>query len=134
MNTKVKNWHIVSIYDKDELVGRVLWGICTQDKTSRFSVGDYVCTSKIVEIFPKNSVVKTFSGSTYLVEGGGKKSEIQLQEFERLRSGLSPDEISFLTEKQKMELVKLRFSDLKEGDLVDADTFFKDLDSGKYDF
>ena len=69
-----------------------------------------------------------------MVEGGGKKSEIQLQEFERLRSGLSPDEISFLTEKQKMELVKLRFSDLKEGDLVDADTFFKDLDSGKYDF
>ncbi|WP_233081185.1 hypothetical protein [Rheinheimera soli] len=96
MNTKVKDWHIVSIYDNDLLVGRVLWGICTQDMTSRFSVGDYVCTSKIVEILPKDNLVKTCSGSTYLAEGDGKKSEIQVQDFELLRGGLSPDEINFL--------------------------------------
>ncbi len=134
MNTKVKDWHIVSIYDKDQLVGRVLWGICTRDMTRRFSVGDYVCTSRIIEIIPKENLVRTFSGNTYLVDGDGQKSQIQVLDFELLRGGLSPDEISFLTEKQKMELVKLRFSDLKEDDLVDADTFFEDLDSGKYDF
>ena len=39
-----------------------------------------------------------------------------------------------IIEEQKMELVKLRFSDLNEDDLVDGDTFFEDLDSGKYDF
>jgi hypothetical protein len=134
MNTKVKDWHIVSIYDKDRLLGRVLWGICTEDKTSRFSVGDYVCTSRIIEITPKENLVKTFSGNSYFVEGDGQKSQIQVQDFELLRGGLSPDEISFITEEQKMELVKLRFSDLGEDDLVDADTFFEDLDAGKYDF
>lgn len=133
MNTKVKDWHVVSIYDRDQLVGRVLWGICMEDKTSRFSAGDYICTSRIVEILPNDNLVKTCSGSTYLVEGDGKMSEIQVQDFEMLRGGLSPDEISFITEEQKMELVKPRFSDLDEDDLVDADTFFEDLDSGRYD-
>lgn len=96
MSTSVRNWHIVSIFDKDELVGRVLWGICTHDLTRRFAAGDYVCTSNIVEIRPKEYTVKTFSGNIYLVEGDGKKTEIQIQDFELVRSGISPDEISFL--------------------------------------
>lgn len=33
----------------------------------------------------------------------------------------------------KMELVKARFSDIDEDDLVDGDTFFQELESGKYD-
>jgi hypothetical protein len=33
----------------------------------------------------------------------------------------------------KMELVKSRFSNINEGDLVDGETFFDELDSGKYD-
>lgn len=36
-------------------------------------------------------------------------------------------------EELKMELVKLRFSNIDEDDLVDGDTFFEDLESGKYD-
>lgn len=40
---------------------------------------------------------------------------------------------SQLTEEQKMALVKARFSDIDDNDLVDGDTFFKDLDSGMYD-
>ena len=39
---------------------------------------------------------------------------------------------SQLTEEQKMALVKARFSDIDDNDLVDGDTFFKDLDSGMY--
>ncbi len=96
MSTTVRNWHIVSIFNKDELVGRVLWGICSHDLTCRFAVGDYVCTSNIVEILPNEYLVKTSSGNRYLVEGDGQKSEIQIQDFELVRRGLSPDEISFL--------------------------------------
>lgn len=40
---------------------------------------------------------------------------------------------SQLTEEQKVELVKARFSDIDESELVDGDTFFKELDSGIYD-
>jgi len=36
-------------------------------------------------------------------------------------------------EELKMELVKLRFSNVDEVDLVAGDTFFEDLESGKYD-
>ncbi|WP_283130120.1 type II toxin-antitoxin system Phd/YefM family antitoxin [Enterovibrio norvegicus] len=36
-------------------------------------------------------------------------------------------------EELKMELVKLRFSNIDEDDLVDGDTFFEELESGKYD-
>ncbi|MCG3743619.1 type II toxin-antitoxin system Phd/YefM family antitoxin [Vibrio cincinnatiensis] len=36
-------------------------------------------------------------------------------------------------EELKMELVKLRFSNLDEEDLVEGDAFFDDLESGKYD-
>ena len=33
----------------------------------------------------------------------------------------------------KMELVKSRFENIDESDLVDGKTFFEELDSGKYD-
>jgi prevent-host-death family protein len=36
-------------------------------------------------------------------------------------------------EELKMELVKLRFSNIDDDDLVDGDTFFEELESGKYD-
>lgn len=36
-------------------------------------------------------------------------------------------------EELKMELVKLRFANIDEDDLVDGDTFFEELESGKYD-
>lgn len=45
---------------------------------------------------------------------------------------MSSQESQF-TEEQKMALVKARFSDIDDNDLIDGDTFFKDLDSGMYD-
>ncbi len=45
MNTIVKDWQIVSVLDKGDLVGDVLWGICVDDSTYRFFKGDYICTS-----------------------------------------------------------------------------------------
>ncbi|WP_316675328.1 hypothetical protein [uncultured Tolumonas sp.] len=62
----------------------------------------------------------------------------QSESFENLKKENSiPVVMSYqesqLTEEQKMALVKARFSDIDDNDLVDGDTFFKDLDSGMYD-
>ena len=45
---------------------------------------------------------------------------------------ISSEEYSKI-EELKMELVKSRFSNIDEDDLVDGETFFDELDSGKYD-
>ncbi len=51
MNTVLKDWHIVSILENGELVGKVLWGICVEDETLRFNAGDYVCKRPAVTSF-----------------------------------------------------------------------------------
>ena len=28
MNTTVKDWYIVSVFDDEELIGKILWGTC----------------------------------------------------------------------------------------------------------
>lgn len=94
MNTVLKDWHIVSILENGELVGKVLWGICVEDETVRFDVGDYVCSSKIVEIISADKLIKTVKGSVYLLEGNGTKAEVNVEDFELLRQGYSPDEIN----------------------------------------
>jgi hypothetical protein len=94
MNTVLKDWHIVSILENGELVGKVLWGICAEDETFRFDAGDYVCSSKIVEIIPTDKLVKTVKGSAYLLEGDGTTAEVNVEDFELLRQGYSPDEIN----------------------------------------
>lgn len=38
-----------------------------------------------------------------------------------------------LSEDEKMALVKSRFEDIDEDDLVDGKVFMEELDSGKYD-
>ncbi len=93
MNTVLKDWHIVSILENGELVGKVLWGICVEDETFRFDVGDYVCTSRIIDINPTEKLVKTSKGSSYLLEGDGTTAEVNVEDFELLRQGYSPDEI-----------------------------------------
>jgi hypothetical protein len=93
MNTVIKSWHIVSIFEKNDLIGKVLWGICVEDETFRFDAGDYVCSSKIVEIIPDEKLVKTIKGSAYLLEGDGTTTEVNVEDFELLRQGFSPDEI-----------------------------------------
>lgn len=93
MNTVLKDWHIVSILENGELVGKVLWGICVEDETFRFDAGDYVCSSKIVEIIPAAKLVKTIKGSAYLLEGDGTKTDVNFEDFELLRKGFSPADI-----------------------------------------
>ena len=93
MKSVLKDWHIVSILENGKLVGKVLWGICVEDETFRFDAGDYVCSSKIVEIIPTDKLVKTIKGSVYLLEGDGTTAEVNVEDFELLRQGYSPDEI-----------------------------------------
>ena len=96
MNTIVKNWHIVSVFGGDALIGKVLWGICVDDMTYRFATDDYISTSKIVEILPQNQLIKTASGNLYQVLGEGQKTHMQLKDFELLRIGFSPEQIQAL--------------------------------------
>ncbi|WP_298150337.1 hypothetical protein [Flavobacterium sp.] len=93
MNIVLKDWYIVSILENGELVGKVLWGICVEDETFRFDAGDYVCSSKIVEIIPDDKLVITIKGSAYLLEGDGTTTDVNVEDFELLRQGYSPDEI-----------------------------------------
>ena len=96
MNTIVRDWHIVSVFDGEELIGKVLWGICVDDMTNRFVTDDYISTSKIVEISPQNQLIKTVSGSLYQVISEGQKAQVQLKDFQLLRHGFSPEQITQL--------------------------------------
>ncbi|MEH8019557.1 hypothetical protein MN202_20165 [Rheinheimera muenzenbergensis] len=93
MSTVVTSWYIVSIIDNGEVLGKVLWGICVDDSTCRFDAGDYICTSRIVTIIPSERLIKTHSGSSYQVCGDGTKADIQVEDFELLRQGFSPEQI-----------------------------------------
>ncbi|WP_392353782.1 hypothetical protein [Pseudoalteromonas sp. PB2-1] len=44
MKTTVKDWYIVSVFDDEELIGKILWGTCEEDETYRFSPGSYIST------------------------------------------------------------------------------------------
>ena len=96
MDTIVCDWQIVTVKDNGHNIGQVLWGICVEDKSFRFGNGDYICTSKLVEIKPKENLIKTASGSTYIVVGDGKKATIELCDFELLRNGFNPQQIKTL--------------------------------------
>jgi len=96
MNTIVKDWHIVSVFDDEEFIGKVLWGICVDDMTYRFATDDYISTSKIVKISYHNQLIKTASGNLYQVIGEGQIAQVQLKDFELLRHGFSPEQITQL--------------------------------------
>ncbi|ETJ46810.1 hypothetical protein [Pseudoalteromonas agarivorans] len=96
MKTIVKDWRIVSIFDGEEMIGKILWGNCVDDMTYRFATNSYISTSSIVKISPNNQLIKTASGSLYQVIGEGKKAEVQMKDFELLRHGFSPEQITQL--------------------------------------
>lgn len=96
MKTIVEDWRIVSIFDSEEMIGKILWGIFVEDMTYRFATNDYISTSSIVKISPNNQLIKTASGSLYQVIGEGKKAEVQMKDFELLRHGFLPEQITQL--------------------------------------
>jgi hypothetical protein len=98
MNTIVSDWQIVSVMDKDEHIGDVLWATCVEDTTCRFFKGDYICTSRLIERLSNSQLIRTHSGSLYQTLGDGKHSVIQLRDFELLRNGFSPEQIKTLND------------------------------------
>jgi len=96
MNTTVKDWYIVAVMDGEQLVGQVLHGTVADDQTFRFYEGDYVTTSRIVSMDVKAQRVITASNSYYALKGSGKRAIINLDDFELLRHGFSPEQIKAL--------------------------------------
>jgi len=91
MNTVVKDWSIVDVKDSDGLIGTILWGIVVDDSSCRYLTNDYVCTSKIINIY--HQVITTHSGSIYQVIGSGRHLTIDYDDFELLRHGFSPNQV-----------------------------------------
>lgn len=98
MSTKISDWHIVSVFDGSQQIGKILWGICAEH-TNKFQAGDYICTSRILSITPEARTIETYSGSTYQLIGSGSESDILIENFELLRQGFNPNEIKELSTK-----------------------------------
>jgi hypothetical protein len=86
MNTVIHDWFIVSVFDADFLMGKVLWGYVIDDSICRFLKGDFVCTSDIIRINSSNQLITTRSGNIYQIIEKGRRSKIYYEEFELLRS------------------------------------------------
>lgn len=102
MNTVVKNWQIVTVFNKNEELGNVLFGTVVSDSTYRYVENDYVCSSAITHFNTNTNIIKTKTGSIYQLLGEGIGSEVQFNDFEKLRSGLSPQEINFIHERDNV--------------------------------
>ncbi len=96
MNTTVKSWYIVTVLDGEKLVGEVLYGTIKEDATIRFYEGDYVTTSRIVSIDVKTQQIITASNSCYALKGRGKRAISDIDDFELLRHGFSPEQFQTL--------------------------------------
>lgn len=98
MATIIKNWHLVEIYNskiitsESEIVMNVVWGIVVSDSKNRFVEGDFVCTSRIVQLGEDNHMT-TKSGTLYIGTGTGKVSRLNIEDLQKLRQGFSPEEI-----------------------------------------
>lgn len=96
MNTVLRDWFFVSIFEAENFVGNVLWGYVVDDSTCRFLKDDFVCTSNIVHINKSNQLITTNSGSLYQIIEKGLRSKIYYEEFELLRNGFSPPQVEAL--------------------------------------
>ncbi len=98
--TTVYNWIIVSVYDRydqqdhNTFVGKVLYGFVLDDQTYRFAPNDYVTSSRIEKCDLKRGIIETHSGSVYVLHGTGTDAAIDFRDFELLRMGYSPQQIS----------------------------------------
>ena len=98
MSTVIENWYLVEIYDCKIIdenathLMNIVWGIVVTDSKNRFKAGDFVCTSRIVELRDENCMI-TKSGTEYVGNGVGKVSRLNVEDLQKLRQGFSPDEI-----------------------------------------
>jgi hypothetical protein len=96
MNTVIRDWFLVSVFDASDLIGNVIWGYVVDDSSFRYLKDDFVCTSNIIHINKINKLITTQSGSLYQTLEKGRCSKIYSEEFELLRIGFSPLHIEAL--------------------------------------
>lgn len=96
IQTVIRDWYIIKVIDPGTMkrVGQILWGYVVEDRTLRFDVGYFICTSAIEKI--KNNVITTAKSSEYVVIGSGKEFEAYFDEVDMLRRGYSPDQVKRL--------------------------------------
>ena len=97
MKTPINNWYLVELIinisgSSPQMFGAVLWGDIVTDDTGRFNPSDYVCTILIMSR-EKNTFV-TRSGSSYVCQGVGKLVSVDLKDWDVLRQGISPAELT----------------------------------------
>jgi hypothetical protein len=97
MKTTINNWYLVELItntrsSSPQIFGEVLWGDIVIDDTCRFMPGDYVCTSLIRS--REQSTFLTNSGSSYVCQGKGKLVSVDLKDWDVLRQGVSPSELT----------------------------------------
>ncbi|CAH9049371.1 hypothetical protein PSECIP111854_00004 [Pseudoalteromonas sp. CIP111854] len=63
-------------------------------QTYRFAPNDYVTISRIEKCDLYRGIVETHSGSVYVLQGVGTDAAIDFRDFELLRMGYSPQQIS----------------------------------------
>lgn len=80
--------------DDNTFVGKVLYGFVLDDQTYRFTPNDYVTTSRIEKCDRNRGIIETHSGRVYLLHGAGTDATIDFRDFELLRMGYSPQQIS----------------------------------------
>ncbi|MBA6288576.1 hypothetical protein [Colwellia sp. MB3u-4] len=96
MNTVIRDWFLVSVFDASDLVERVLCGYVIYDARSHYLKDDFICTSNIIHINSSNQLITTDSGNLYQTIEKGRHSKIYLEEFELLRIGFNPLQIEAL--------------------------------------
>ena len=89
LKTVVKNWALVHI--KDDLSPfKIIWGIA--EESGRFISGDYICSSRIINI--EDNLVRTLTGSLYELNGPGNEYVASYMQLMELMSGISPAELN----------------------------------------
>ena len=96
MNTVIRDWYIVSIFDCKYLMGQVIWGYVVYDSSYRYLKDDFICTSKITHINSSNELVTTQTGNLYQLLEKGRLFNLRYEEFELLQIGFSPEHIKTL--------------------------------------
>lgn len=70
--------------DGEKLIGKVLWANVVDNTTCRFYKGDYVSTSRIINVNLDSRLVTTATGSLYQLMGNGIRAIINFNNFELL--------------------------------------------------
>ena len=113
-DTLLSSYYIVEFVDENGsklsdggIDGKILWGYIEEDKHREFNIGDYICTTLIIN--QTDQYFQTMNTMYKTIKGTGKTVEIELNEknLSDLRSGVDPELLLALkSENIKFEVMK----------------------------